>query len=96
MILVGAKEITITEDSMASLSIENSELSPFSIDEIIDTGMKNRSVGGTNANAQSSRSHSIVSFTLKFQNTSGKFITSKINVIDLAGSERTGETNAQG
>jgi hypothetical protein len=94
MILVGAKEVTITEDSFAPLSAENTEVCPFSIDDIIETGMKNRSVGGTNANAQSSRSHSIVSFTLKFKNASGKFVTSKINVIDLAGSERTGETNA--
>jgi kinesin family member C2/C3 len=95
MVLVGAKEISITEESMAPISAENSEISPFSIEEIIETGMKNRSVGGTNANAQSSRSHSIVTFTLKFLNgSSGKFLTSKINIIDLAGSERTGETNA--
>ena len=51
MVLVGAKEVTITEDSLAPLSVENSEVCPFSIDDIIDTGMKNRSVGGTNANA---------------------------------------------
>ncbi len=59
--------------------------------------MKNRSVGGTNANAQSSRSHSIFTFNLKFKSAaSPRMLTAKLNIIDLAGSERAKETNAQG
>lgn len=68
----------------------------FRIDDIIETGLKNRSVGGTQANAQSSRSHSIVTFSIQYKNDKGRLVSSKLNVIDLAGSERTGETNAQG
>ncbi len=88
MVLQGAKEISCSEESLK----DNFDL--FQIDDIIATGMRNRSVGGTNANAQSSRSHSIVTFNIKYQSDNRKVISCKLNVIDLAGSERAGVTNA--
>lgn len=86
MVIQGAREVNCSEQSEVA----------FSIDEVIAQGMRNRSVGGTNANAQSSRSHSIVTFSIKFEDGAGKLMSAKLNIIDLAGSERTSETNAQG
>ena len=83
--LYGAKEVEIANTSQLQ------QLSPY-----IETANKNRAVGGTNANAQSSRSHCIITFNLQFKNQQGKAVYSKLNVIDLAGSERASETGAQG
>lgn len=83
MALQGAREVTVSEGSEA-----------FSIEEVLSQGMRNRSVGGTQANAQSSRSHSIFTFSIQFKSDEGRLCKSKLNIIDLAGSERTGETNA--
>lgn len=52
--------------------------------EIIHGGLKNRTSGTTGANAESSRSHAILTFSIKH---TGKLF-SKMSFIDLAGSER--------
>ena len=62
---------------------------------ILQVGKKNRSVGATLMNADSSRSHSIFTVTLRQQSRSGvseKVVTSKLNLVDLAGSERLKKT----
>ena len=56
---------------------------------IIDFGLKSRTVGITGANLDSSRSHGILQLVLK---TKDKDIYSKISFIDLAGSERAVDT----
>ena len=48
MIFNNAKEIVINEDLMQSQAAPSSE---FSIDSIIEAGIKNRCVAGTDANA---------------------------------------------
>ena len=63
-------------------------------------GSKNRSVGATLMNADSSRSHSIFTVWLEAmqQGEDGNehIRASKLNLVDLAGSERQGKTGASG
>ncbi|KAJ0402444.1 hypothetical protein P43SY_000597 [Pythium insidiosum] len=70
-------------------------------EEVIDLmtqGQLARTVGATNMNAESSRSHSI--FVIKIHQKDAvdesKNIFAKINLVDLAGSERAASTGAQG
>jgi kinesin family member 2/24 len=61
---------------------------------LIDEANRNRSVGSTAANSDSSRSHSIMQFALKRGSSDpadGRLI-GKISFIDLAGSERGADT----
>ena len=70
------------------------------ISSAIDTANENRTIGATNMNATSSRAHTVT--TIMFKQT--KFVDgqqtaatlSNINLIDLAGSERSGTTGATG
>ena len=57
--------------------------------DIIDFGLKSRTVGITGANLDSSRSHGILQIAIK---TKDKEMYSKISFIDLAGSERAVDT----
>ena len=63
-------------------------------------GMKNRSVGATNMNATSSRSHSLFQITIERSEigADGKqhIRAGKLNMVDLAGSERIAKTGATG
>ena len=65
------------------------------IQKCLDKGNKNRHVGSTSMNDQSSRSHSIFTVYLEIEE-SGKIRSGKLNLVDLAGSERVGKTNATG
>ena len=62
--------------------------------------MKNRSVGATNMNAVSSRSHSLFQITIERSElgADGKqhIRAGKLNLVDLAGSERIAKTGATG
>jgi kinesin family protein 2/24 len=63
--------------------------------QVIEYGLKARTVGVTGANSDSSRSHGIIQVTLKEPNGS---MHGKISFIDLAGSERAADvtdTNKQ-
>ena len=70
------------------------------IEKALNKGNKNRHVGATEMNAQSSRSHSL--FTVYVDMEEGeeekdkKIKHGKLNLVDLAGSERVGKTNATG
>lgn len=67
---------------------------------IMETGWKNRSVGATLMNSDSSRSHSI--FTIYIERMLTNDLDSKnvkfgkLNLVDLAGSERQSKTGAAG
>ena len=65
--------------------------------ELMKIGLDNRSVGSTNMNHQSSRSHSLFSLNISQANTRD-FIskTSKLYLVDLAGSEKVGKTSSAG
>lgn len=64
------------------------------VKQLIEEANHRRSVGSTAANADSSRSHSIMQFALKrFAADSGASkLVGKISFIDLAGSERGADT----
>ena len=67
----------------------------------IDEGTSNRTIGSTNMNATSSRAHTVsqIVFKQKTFSPEGKperELVSNINLIDLAGSERAGSTGASG
>ena len=65
------------------------------IQRCLDRGNKNRHVGATSMNDQSSRSHSLFTVYLEIEEN-GKIRSGKLNLVDLAGSERVGKTNATG
>nr|XP_027205848.1 osmotic avoidance abnormal protein 3-like [Dermatophagoides pteronyssinus] len=71
-----------------------------SCEMIMENGWKNRSVGATLMNADSSRSHSIFTIyiermqTIDLESSDVKF--GKLNLVDLAGSERQSKTGAAG
>ena len=65
------------------------------IQKCLDRGNKNRHVGATSMNDQSSRSHSLFTVYLEIEEN-GKIRSGKLNLVDLAGSERVGKTNATG
>mmetsp|Transcript_26163 Transcript_26163/g.57673 ORF Transcript_26163/g.57673 Transcript_26163/m.57673 type:complete len:745 (+) Transcript_26163:59-2293(+) len=70
------------------------------MNNVLATGLQNRSTGATNMNAESSRSHSI--FTITVEQCSigadgeGHIRVGKLNMVDLAGSERQSKTGATG
>jgi kinesin family protein 3/17 len=69
-------------------------------ERVMDRGWKNRSVGATLMNADSSRSHSIFSIHLErceADETGKEHIrAAKLNLVDLAGSERQAKTGSTG
>ena len=70
------------------------------IDQVMQAGKKNRSVGSTLINQNSSRSHSI--FTIVIETSEPgldgeiHIRVGKLNLVDLAGSERQSKTGATG
>ncbi|CAA7399977.1 unnamed protein product [Spirodela intermedia] len=76
------------------------EAQTFSIDgvwELLQAGARNRSVGSTNANELSSRSHSLVRVTIRGENLmNGAKTRSHLWLVDLAGSERVGKIEVEG
>ena len=70
------------------------------LNRLMTIGNKHRSVGATNMNEHSSRSHAIFSITIECsENVSSdrpQIRQGKLNLVDLAGSERQSKTGASG
>jgi len=70
------------------------------MDKIMTVGNKNRSVGATNMNEHSSRSHAIFTVTIECSEKGADGMQhvrmGKLNLVDLAGSERQSKTGAIG
>ncbi|KNA18004.1 hypothetical protein SOVF_074660 [Spinacia oleracea] len=65
--------------------------------ELLKTGSRVRSVGSTNANEFSSRSHCLLRVTVKGENlVNGQRTKSNLWLVDLAGSERVGRIEVEG
>jgi len=61
-------------------------------EDLVEKGWRNRSVGATLMNADSSRSHSIFTINVEMMNEDQHIRKGKLNLVDLAGSERQGKT----
>ena len=70
------------------------------IEHVMNVGNQNRSVGSTNMNEHSSRSHAIFVITVECSELGvdgeNHIRVGKLNLVDLAGSERQSKTGAQG
>jgi hypothetical protein len=88
-------------DGKPNIAIENATernlVSKEDVMKALDFGGKNRATMSTGMNAESSRSHCLAIFNLtKTTGVSRKKTTSRLNLIDLAGSERLKKTNVKG
>eukprot|EP00891_Asterochloris_glomerata_P002689 jgi/Astpho2/2689/gw1.00050.167.1_t len=63
---------------------------------VLQHGIANRAVASTAMNAESSRSHCIVTLAVQQMHTDGKTVYGKLCLVDLAGTERSGKTVARG
>ncbi|RNA27336.1 kinesin KIF3B isoform X2 [Brachionus plicatilis] len=70
------------------------------IEHVMNVGNQNRSVGATNMNEHSSRSHAIFIITIEcsqvYADGETHIRVGKLNLVDLAGSERQSKTGASG
>lgn len=72
------------------------------IQQLMNMGNQNRTIGATNMNEHSSRSHAIFLITIEMGSTSvgsetgGGIRVGRLNLVDLAGSERQTKTGASG
>lgn len=71
--------------------------SALDMQKAMKTGNKNRTTGSTNMNEHSSRSHAIFQIVIEMAESDKKGVkVGKLNLIDLAGSERQSKTGATG
>lgn len=63
---------------------------------LLEVGEKSRAVSSTKMNSVSSRSHSLFILSLSQKNIDGSTKEGKLNLADLAGSEKVGKTGATG
>ena len=69
------------------------------IDDKMEEGQRNRTIGSTQMNATSSRAHTVITIEFKqiaIENGNPMEKFSCINLVDLAGSEKAGQTGATG
>ena len=66
------------------------------MEKLMEAGNKNRAVGETLMNKDSSRSHSIFTIYVESSDEMQKVTLGKLNLVDLAGSERQSKTQASG
>lgn len=97
--------LDVKEDKDKGVFVQDlSKVPTKSVDEMLEVmfkGDKNRSVGATAMNQDSSRSHSIFTIYVEMsENLPGvvepKIKAGKLNLVDLAGSERQSKTQATG
>lgn len=92
-LLNGRNSLTAREDAKQNICIvgltEKKVNDMTILMNIIEKGLKVRTVGVTGANSDSSRSHGIIQISIKNQTNK---IHGKISFIDLAGSERAADT----
>lgn len=71
--------------------------SPEEVFDLLENGHVNRSVAYTRMNATSSRSHAVFILRIDARNTeTGSSKSSKLMMVDLAGSEKVKKTHASG
>ncbi len=100
-LLTGEKNLKLKENPTKGIYVENlSEVYLSSVDDFLnyaELAEKNRKVGETKLNQQSSRSHSIMILEILQQFKNENLIKKGIlNLVDLAGSEKVSKTGAIG
>ncbi|XP_052078459.1 kinesin-like protein KIF3A isoform X2 [Mytilus californianus] len=89
-------DVGVYVKDLSAFAVNNAD----DMDRIMTLGNKNRSVGATNMNLHSSRSHAIFSVTVECseKGPDGKHHVraGKLHLVDLAGSERQAKTGATG
>jgi len=93
--------LKVVEDKKKGIYIagvtENYVAEAGEVYEIMKIGNENRSIGSTDMNAESSRSHSCFILTVQMNNTADfSSKTGKLYLVDLAGSEKISKTGAAG
>jgi len=95
--------MSIKQDAKGKTYVENVQITPCDpgnraeLEAILDFAWKHRAVGGTDMNAQSSRSHSVFTLHLTAKNSrNGAKLAGELHLCDLAGSERVDRSGAQG
>jgi len=97
-------KLEIREDPKTGIYVKDLTMtqvcSGSEIEKCLYSGNKNKHVGSTTMNAESSRSHCIFTIYVEMMdegNTKNKKVKAgKLNLVDLAGSERQSKTNATG
>lgn len=97
-LLNGKENLKIHEIPKVGFAISGKEerpcMCPEDIFKVLYIGTKNKTVGGTLQNARSSRSHTLLSLNLCIKTIDGSERNSKLNIVDLAGSEKLKNTGA--
>lgn len=84
---------TITDVSLLTIDPSNAE----AVEGVMELAARHRSIGQTNMNEQSSRSHSVFTLYLKASNADqGISLKGTLSLVDLAGSERLDRSGATG
>ena len=83
-----------------SLLLSHQVHNAHDLEHVMELGSKNRSVGATLMNVDSSRSHSIFSIDIEMMESGEdgreKLRAGRLNLVDLAGSERQSKTGSTG
>jgi chromosome segregation ATPase len=97
-LLNGKENLKVQEIPKIGFNISGKEeracLCPEDIFKVLYIGTKNKTTGGTLQNARSSRSHTLLSLEMKVKSADGSERCSKLNIVDLAGSEKLRNTGA--
>lgn len=99
----GKKHVISSNDTGEAAGVEVSYLewtkvsSSEDVSHLLKKAMKERSVGATACNAQSSRSHMVFMLAVDGTNAAtGQKLSGALNLVDLAGSERVGKSEVTG
>ncbi|XP_005111503.1 myosin-2 heavy chain [Aplysia californica] len=93
------ERMEIKKDKKGLVFVHGAIVKPASdakeLNTLFEQGSVNRHTASTKMNAESSRSHLILSIVLESTNkTTGTVMKGKLSLVDLAGSERVGKTGA--
>lgn len=93
----------VREDMTKGVYVENLTEEPaegaVAVTSILQRGARNRHIGATSMNKESSRSHTVFTVTIQTKSSCGgltKIKTSRLNLVDLAGSERQKAAQTEG
>ncbi|XP_024363319.1 kinesin-like protein KIN-14I isoform X2 [Physcomitrium patens] len=95
------KKLEIKKDSKGMVVVENATLIPVAtreeLESVVAKGLEKRHTSGTQMNAESSRSHLILSIIVESTNLQSQVLMKgKLSLVDLAGSERVKKSGSSG